>query len=107
MELNTDNPTITNNESSSRFESQVNGYTAILTYRCLGKNIVLDHTEVPPALEGRGIASKLAHTAMEFARSEHLVVVPLCPYVSSYLKKHPEYQNLPSEKNLKRLLDEK
>jgi predicted GNAT family acetyltransferase len=54
---------VKNNESSSRFEAQVNGYTAILTYRRLGKSIVLDHTEVPPAVEGRGIASKLARTA--------------------------------------------
>ncbi|HEX4663849.1 MAG TPA: GNAT family N-acetyltransferase [Terriglobales bacterium] len=107
MELSTENPAITNNESSSRFETQVNGYTAILTYRRMGKSIVLDHTEVPPELEGRGIGSKLARTAMEFARSEHLVVVPLCPFVSSYLKKHPEYQNLVGENNLKRLLDEK
>jgi len=107
MELNTDNPTITNNESSSRFETQINGHTAILTYRRLGKSIVLDHTEVPPALEGRGIASKLAGAALEFARAQHLEVVPLCPYISTYLKKHPEYQNLVGEKNLTRVLNQK
>jgi hypothetical protein len=107
MELNTDNPTITNNESSSRFETQVNGHTAILTYRRLGKSIVLDHTEVPPALEGRGIASKLAGAALEFAHTQHLQVVPLCPYISTYLKKHPEYQNLVGEKNLARVLNQK
>lgn len=98
---------VKHNENASRFEAAIDGKVAILTYRQLGKSLFIDHTEVPSALEGRGIASKLAQTALEFARSQRLEVVPLCPYVGGYLRKHPEYQDLLSAKNRKRLLADK
>jgi len=98
-----DNIAVTNNELASQFEAQVDGNTAFLTYKRMGNSLILNHVEVPAALEGRGIASKLALTALELARMEHLEVVPVCPYVVGYLKKHAEYQDLLSEKNLKRL----
>ncbi len=56
--------------------------------------IVFTHTEVPEALEGHGIAAKLAHTALEHARAQRLTVVPLCPFVASYIRRHAEYQGL-------------
>ena len=98
-----DNLAVLNNDSAQQFEVRVDGSTALLTYQRLGNSLVLNHVEVPTALEGRGIASQLARTALEFARMEHLEVIPVCPYVASYLKKHPEYHDLLSEKNLKRL----
>jgi len=98
-----DNIAVTNNEVASQFEMKVDGEMALLTYKRMGNSMILNHVEVPAALEGRGIASKLARTALELARMEHLDVVPVCPYVVGYLKKHAEYQDLLSEKNLKRL----
>jgi len=106
MEPEKVNLVVTNNQSDSRFEADIGGKIAILTYRRLGKSLVIDHTEAPPDLQGRGIASKLANAALEFARSQHLEVVPVCPYVTAYLREHPEYQDVVSAKNLKRLLDE-
>jgi hypothetical protein len=62
-------------------------------YRDVG-TVVLVHTEVPPALEGRGYASRLARTALDFARAHSLHVVPQCPFVKTYIQRHPDYDEL-------------
>ncbi|MCW2678815.1 MAG: N-acetyltransferase [Frankiales bacterium] len=72
----------------SRFEAEVEGKTAFLAYERSGDSAVLTHTIVPRELEGRGIASRLAETAVGWARSEGLQVDPQCSYVRSWLKKH-------------------
>ena len=56
--------------------------------------IIYTHTEVPDALEGRGIGSKLARTVLDYARAAHLAVVPSCPFIRAYIARHPEYQDL-------------
>jgi predicted GNAT family acetyltransferase len=56
--------------------------------------ITFRHTEVPPALEGRGIGSRLIRGALEFARAKSLKVVPQCPFVSAYMAKHAEFNDL-------------
>jgi len=99
-----ENPEIVNNEAAHQFEAEVDGHMAVLTYRHIGASLALDHTEVPPEIGGRGIASMLARAALDHARAEHLEVAPNCPYVSAYLKKHSEYHDLLSEENLKKVL---
>ena len=96
MDINLDNISVTHNETARRFELLVDGVRALLTYRRFPDRIVFDHTEVPRPLEGHGLAAKLARFALDFARATHLRVVPLCPYVSSFIRKHPEYQDLVS-----------
>ena len=56
--------------------------------------ILLIHTEVPAALSGQGIASRLAHEALEYARAHNARVVPACPFVRAYIERHPEYRSL-------------
>lgn len=90
---------VANNERAHRFEVEAEEHSAFLSYRHVGNSLALDHTEVPPELEGRGIASKLARTALEYARGQGMQVVPICPYVSKYLKKHSEYLDLLSEQD--------
>ena len=85
---------VVNNEVAERFEVQLDGSIALLQYRRLGERIVYIHTEVPDALAGRGIGGALARTSLEFARAQHLTVVPLCPFVRAYIQQHPEYQTL-------------
>ena len=96
MNVNLDQITVTHNEGASRFELLVDGLRALLTYRRFPNRIVFDHTEVPKPLEGHGLGAKLARFALDFARANHLRVVPLCPYVSSFIRRHPEYQDLVS-----------
>ena len=56
--------------------------------------MVIEHTEVPVELEGRGIAGRIVKTALDHARSQNLVVLPLCPYAKAYIGRHPEYRDL-------------
>ncbi len=88
------NVVIENNRMAQRFQAQVDGNLAMVEYGLVGASIVFVHTEVPEALAGHGIANKLAHTALEYARTQQLTVVPLCPFVASYIRRHPEYQAL-------------
>jgi len=101
---NLDNVTVTHNEAAARFEMLIDGLRAVLTYRRFPDGIVFLHAEVPPSLEGRGLAGKLTSFALDYARANHLRVVPRCPYVSSFIRKHAEYQDLVSAEDLQKLL---
>ena len=94
MSINLEALTIENNEAEKRFEVEVNGRLALLEYIRAGKNITYTHTEVPKELEGMGIGGRLARHALEFARDNELKVIPICPFVTNYLRTHPEYQPL-------------
>lgn len=104
LELNLDSVAVTHNEEAHRFEATVNGLRSLLAYRLFPDRIVLQHTEVPAPLEGHGIAAKLTRAALDFARANHLRVVPLCPYVSSFLLRHREYHDLLSADDLQKIL---
>ena len=77
-----------------RYEVTLHGELAILTYHQNGNQIAFLHTGVPEALEGHGVASKLASTALEEARARGLKVVAACPFVASYVRHHAEYFSL-------------
>ena len=78
-----------------RFTADVDGAEAFINYRELpGRVLDLDHTYVPPAGRGRGIASQLTAHALTFARGGGYKVVPSCPFVGTYLDRHPEFRDL-------------
>lgn len=80
---------IRNNEKKNRFEYQVDGHTAVADYILTKDNrIVLTHTEVPKSMEGQGIGSKLAKTAFAYAKEHELKVMPLCPFMASFVRRH-------------------
>jgi predicted GNAT family acetyltransferase len=85
---------ITEDRKRSRFEADIDGRTAFVEYRRRGNKIYLAHTEVPPALEGRGIGSALARHALDYARENGLEVVPSCPFIAAYIRSHPVYADL-------------
>jgi predicted GNAT family acetyltransferase len=80
--------------SNGRFELERDGLVAYLEYNLTGKVLQLIHTEVSEALQGKGMASALAQSALEWAREHQVKVDVICPYVAAYLKKHPEYSDL-------------
>ena len=85
---------VTNNEQKSRYETTVDGHTAFSAYRKSGDTITFTHTEVPPELEGKGIAGAIVKHALDEARAQKLGVVASCVYVAGYVRRHPEYQDL-------------
>ncbi|HVU00570.1 MAG TPA: GNAT family N-acetyltransferase [Polyangiaceae bacterium] len=78
----------------SRFELAVDGAVAFSKYRRDGNVVTFIHTEVPEALEGRGIGSALAKGALDLVREKGERVIPKCPFIRSYIEKHPEYRDL-------------
>ena len=72
----------------SRFEAEVEGQTAYLTYEREDGAVAMTHTIVPPPIEGRGIAGQLTRTAVDWARAEGLQIDPQCSYVRSWLRRH-------------------
>jgi predicted GNAT family acetyltransferase len=85
---------VENNAAAQQYEAHIDRHLAVAEYRITGNTITFTHTEVPSSLRGRGIASKLIQTALEDARAEELMVVPLCSFVAGYIRKHPEYMPL-------------
>lgn len=85
---------VTNDEAAQRYEARVDGALALIQYERRGNHLYILHTEVPEELEGRGVGGTLARAALEDARARHLTVVPHCPFVSAYIRRHPEYLDL-------------
>ncbi len=94
MNTTPNTPEIQHNEDRRRFEIKTEGKLAVAEYIRTKEKLFLTHTEVPKALSGQGLGSRLAKTALQFARDEQLRVVPLCPYMAGYMSKHPEWQDL-------------
>ena len=89
--------TVTDNPERSRYETELNGETAVLEYRRMGDALIaLNHTGVPPAIEGVGIAAALAQFALDEARDNDVEVLPFCPYVAAFIRRHPEYRAIVS-----------
>ncbi|MFC0033970.1 GNAT family N-acetyltransferase [Micromonospora chaiyaphumensis] len=88
--------TVTDVPERERFEARdETGTTAgLVTYQLTGNIIAYTHTEVAPEFEGQGVGSLLARAVMDDARANGRTVVPICPFLSSWLEKHPEYDGI-------------
>ena len=79
----------------NRYELRLGGkLIGLLAYRRRGDRIAFTHTEVDPSCERHGFGSLLVATGLDDARRQGLAVVPLCPFVTHYIEKHPEYREL-------------
>ena len=87
-------PTVVMNAATCRFEATLGGEVAFTEYVIHDGAIVLPHTVVPPAFEGRGVGSALARAALGHARDHHLTVKPICPFIAGYIGKHPEWADI-------------
>lgn len=76
--------------AAQRFEVALGGEVATLAYERDGDRLVLIHTEVPSRLEGHGIGHLLVRAALDEAAREGELIVPLCSFVVSYLRRHPD-----------------
>ncbi|GAB7192884.1 GNAT family N-acetyltransferase [Kineococcus sp. NUM-3379] len=88
--------TVTDNADMHRYEGRVGGeLAAFAAYSRAPRFLVFSHTEVLPGHEGRGIASVVVRHALDDVRRQGLAIVPLCPFVDRFVRKHrDEYGDL-------------
>ena len=87
---------IQHNPARQRYEAIDDGGTVagFAGYRDQHGSRAFTHTQVSDAYQGQGIASSLVRFAVEDVRDAGLRLVPYCPYVARWLKKHPEYSGI-------------
>ena len=81
---------VVDNAQQARFELEVDGQLAELVYERHGDRFVLVHTEVPEALEGRGLGGRLVSAALDEAEAKGLTIVARCPFAKQWLRTHPD-----------------
>lgn len=86
---------VVDNAERRRFEARrgrkVLGWSS---YEETSEIIVFTHTEVNPRWEGRGLGSMLVRTTLDHVREQGMKVLPLCPFVSDWMNRHPDYADL-------------
>jgi uncharacterized protein len=92
--LSIDSLSVFHNKSKNRFEIELGDKKAVLVYMIKADLFLLLHTEVPPQFEGRGIAAKMAHETLEYAKKEGFKVRSYCSYTTRYIERHKEYEEL-------------
>lgn len=85
---------VKDNPALSRFELTTPDGVAFVAYRRTGRRVVLTHTEVPEALSGQGIGSRLIRGTLDLLRRDGAKVVPRCEFAAAYIRRHPDYQDL-------------
>lgn len=88
--------TVRDNPEQQQFEITVDGaFAGVADYRIDDGKVLLPHVEVLPQFRGGGVASELMRQAMDAIREEGRgMVVPLCPYAVSWIRRHPDYQDM-------------
>ncbi len=92
--MDQDSGAVRDNPSKSRFELTIDGSTALADYVIRDGVMIFTHTETPPALQGRGVASRLIRGALLLARDQGRKVGATCSFVVAYLERHPEFSDL-------------
>lgn len=82
-------------EHKGRYWIRIDGVEAEMTYSRAGATLnIIDHTEVPDALRGRGLGKALVQRGVEDARAEGRKIMPLCPYAKAQIERHPEWRDV-------------
>jgi len=86
---------ITFNPEKKRFELEVDGHMAIIESILTNENVMyLTHTEVPVALEGKGVGKRIVEGALNYIKDHDYKLAPLCPFVAAYLKRHTDWKTI-------------
>ena len=86
--------TLIDNLERHRFELELAGGTAVIDYRRAGATLYLNHAEVPAALGGRGIGTRLVRETLDVIRGRGERVVPVCPFIRAFIARNPTYADL-------------
>lgn len=82
------------NEVLHRLELEIKGSVAFIEYKLVRDTLFLIHTEVPPALEGKGVGTALVQKTLQFAKDNNYKIVPICDFVQSYIEEHKEWKDI-------------
>ena len=94
----TSEPTVKNNVDEQRYELLVDGNViGLADYQLVGDVATFPHFEVDPEHQGGGMAGRLARFALDDCRAQSLKVRPVCPYLVTYMRRHPEDNDLLAE----------
>lgn len=87
---------VVRNDEMRRYEGRVDGALAgFADFQLTDELIVFTHTEVDPAYEGQGVGSAIAREALDDVRASGTrTVLPLCPFISGWIARHPDYADL-------------
>lgn len=85
---------VRDNAERRRYELELDGGLALIDYRRSGGIVTMTHAEVPRALRSAGVGSELVRGALALVRQRGEKVVPLCPFVERYMRRHPEVHDL-------------
>ena len=88
-------PHVADNPAEQRYEIAVDGTVmGFAAYQRTAELVVFTHTEIDPAAEGQGLGGKLVRAALDDVRGQGLRVLPVCPFVQEWIRRHPDYQDL-------------
>ncbi len=85
-------------KTPQRFEIEVNGHYAFIDYKEMSSKIALIHTEAEPELAGTGAAAAVVEKTLHYIEDQGKKLLPFCPFVFAYIKKHPEWKRIVDEK---------
>lgn len=88
---------LVNNTAHHRFELTIAGHTAFILYKLAPGKITLVHTEVPEELEGKGAGNAIVEKTLRYIEESDNKLIPLCPFVYAYIKRHPQWKRILSE----------
>ncbi|MEO8516145.1 MAG: GNAT family N-acetyltransferase [Flavobacterium sp.] len=85
------------NENNHQFQIIFEGHKALIAYKERANTILLIHTEVEPELEGKGVATAVIEKTLRYIEDNNYKLIPLCPLVFAYIKRHPEWKRIVDE----------
>lgn len=86
---------IVDNTDESRYDAYLGtDLVGAVFYQLRPGSIMFSHTEVADAHEGEGVGSTLARHVLDDARRRRLAVEPRCPFIASWIERHPDYRDL-------------
>jgi predicted GNAT family acetyltransferase len=95
--IDLDKLNVIHNPAENRFEVWIEGQLSKLDYIEEDNTIVMTHVGVYPEHRGQGVAGKLTEVALEYAKEKSLRVIPMCPYIATYIRRNRQYLELTSQ----------
>ncbi|HEY7468279.1 MAG TPA: GNAT family N-acetyltransferase [Acidimicrobiia bacterium] len=92
---------VSDDPENHRYVLEIDGdVVGLAVYHVRGGRYIFVHTEIQPGHGGEGLGTLLARAALDDVRTKGARVVPLCPFISAFIRRHPDYEDLIDRKLL-------